>query len=333
MQNLRFLYCLLLFGLLACQEESQVQQPKQELVLVAAPNFHADSAYQFVAKQVAFGPRTPNSKAHQQCGDYLLETLSSFGMSVSVQNFTATAYDGLQMNGRNIIGSFNPQATRRILLAAHWDTRRLADKEKDESKRQQAIDGANDGGSGVAVILEIMRTIHLAAEKPNIGIDVIFFDLEDDGVPEYQKFSGGNDADYWCHGSRYWSKNPHKAGYTAYYGILLDMVGARNAQFKKEGYSMQFAALVVEKVWAIAQKLNYGSYFLNQKSSGGVLDDHYFVNVNAKIPMIDIIEYDQNFGAYHHTLDDNLSIIDPNSLKAVGQTVLQCLYQEASLLK
>ncbi|MEM9981145.1 MAG: M28 family peptidase [Bacteroidota bacterium] len=336
MKNNIWIYLLIGCMLWHCKENESNEQPDEKestQPLVKTPAFNADTAYYYIEKQLSFGPRVPNSEAHQACATYLLETLDQMGAAIEVQNFTVTSYDQLELQGKNIIASINPKAEKRILLAAHWDTRRIADKEKDEAKREQPIDGANDGASGVAVILEIIRTIQMAADKPQVGIDVILFDLEDDGVPEGMAYEGDN-SETWCHGSRHWSNNKHRPNYTAYYGILLDMVGGKGAKFKKEPYSMAYARGVVEKVWGIAQRLGYGNYFLNQTiqmpSGYGILDDHYFVNVDAKIPMIDIIDYDEDFGAFHHTQEDNISIIDKKTLKAVGQTVLQVIYQESA---
>jgi glutaminyl-peptide cyclotransferase len=302
--------------------------PKTTLV---TPDFNPDSAYFYIAKQVSFGPRMPQSKGHTACGAYLYETLKTLGMEVEVQSFEAESYDKIKYQGQNIIASLNPKAEKRILLAAHWDTRRYADKEKDKNAQNKPIDGANDGASGVGVILEILRTIQKAPQKPNIGVDIIFFDLEDDGTPENNTKYQDTEGKFWCLGSKYWSKNKHKPNYSAYFGILLDMVGGKNAKFYKEPFSIEYANETVEKIWAAAQKLNFGHIFINQKAkmqSGGMEDDHLYVNRDAKIPMVDIIDHDTEFGSYHHTQADNLQVIDKQVLKAVGQTVLQVIYAE-----
>ncbi len=299
---------------------------------VTVPSFSADSAFMFIEKQLAFGPRVPNSTAHLLCGDYLINKLESFGANVFVQNFTETAFDGKTLQLRNIIASYNPQAKKRILLAAHWDTRPFADK--DSTNFFKPIDGANDGASGVAVLLEIARKLNLH-ELPKVGIDIILFDGED-----YGEYKGANAPDmvngrmkiWWCLGSQYWSKNPHKEKYSAYYGILLDMVGAKNAQFHKEGGSMQFAPKVVNKIWTNGRHLGYGNYFINSNSPG-ITDDHIFVNTIAKIPTINIVDHDHRshnyyFPDYHHSHNDNIDLIDKMTLQAVGETVLFSLYHE-----
>ena len=242
------------------------------------------------------------------------------------QNFQAKTYDGLTWNLTNLIASYNPQATKRILLAAHWDTRRIADK--DTERTSEPIDGANDGASGVAVLLEIARSISSQPLSAEVGIDLIFFDGEDDGEPEYA-ISRDNTKIWWCHGSQYWSKNKHRPNYSAYYGILVDLVGGKNARFYREGYSRRFASGILSKVWGNAALLGHGSYFI-QQDAPEILDDHVFVNEWAGIPMIDIIDFspDLGFGAYHHTHRDGLEGIDPRTLKVVGETVLATIYQE-----
>ena len=296
------------------------------------PSFNSDSAYYFIEKQVSFGPRVPNTDPHKACGAYLVERLTASGATVIEQNFTEQAYDGTRLQLKNIIASYNLKARKRVLLAAHWDTRPFADKDSED--RYEPIDGANDGGSGVGILLEVARTLHVN-EKPDVGIDIILFDGEDYGehedVSEIPRKNGLVQI-WWCLGSQYWAKNPHTPKYSAYYGILLDMVGAKDATFFKEGGSMQFAPKVVKKVWATARSLGYSNYFVNTNSPG-IMDDHIFVNRDAKIPMIDIVEYDPQspsyyFGGYHHTKKDNMDIIDKQTLQAVGETVLYTIYNE-----
>lgn len=311
---------------------SNTTKPK-ELALQKAPEFNVDSAYYFVQKQVSFGPRVPNSQGHKECGDYLISQLKQYGWEVQVQEFTATAYDGTLLSSRNIIASFNSGEPTRILLAAHWDTRHVADK--DSTDTENPIDGANDGASGVGVLMEVARAISSATQKPTYGVDIIFFDSEDYGPPEnsdeYQ-----SDNSFWCLGSQHWSKNKVPENYTAYFGILLDMVGAKDAVFYQEGHSIQYAGNVTRYVWNVANKIGHSNQFVN-KESPAIIDDHYFVNKEAGIPMIDIIEYDVHrenayFASYHHTHADNMDIIDRNTLNAVGKTVLQVIYSDIKAL-
>ena len=319
---------VLLVGVYGCKTKPKTsQETTTEVKLAAAPTFSGDSAFAFVAKQVSFGPRVPNSKAHKACGDWLVGKLKSYGFEVTEQTFTVPTYDGTRLAARNIIGSYNPQAAKRILLGAHWDTRPFADKDTAQFK-DKPFDGANDGGSGVAALLEIARIIHASPNKPNVGVDIVLFDVEDWGIKHNMDLV--NNKTYYALGSEYWAKNPHKPGYSAYYGILLDMVGAKGATFPKEASSMRYASSIVSTVWDMADRLGYGQYFPDN-TGGDVMDDHTAVNEILKIPMIDIVETKPTanlFGDYHHTVRDNLDVIDPKVLKAVGQTVTQVIYQE-----
>lgn len=298
--------------------------------LAQAPVFVADSAYAFVKNQVDFGPRIPNSKSHKICGDWMISKLKSYGFTTQEQPFEVTTFDGVKLKARNIIGSYNPTATKRILLAAHWDTRPFADKDTGPMKNKP-FDGANDGGSGVAVLLEIARNIQASPLK-NIGVDIIFFDAEDWG--EKDGMASDPQKNNWALGSQYWAKNKHQPGYSAYFGILVDLVGHKGSKFPQEGLSLQYAPSIVRQVWETASKLGYDQYFLAQQGLN-INDDHAAVNETARIPMIDIIEQQINspktFGAYHHTHQDNLENIDPAVMKAVGQTVMQVLYDEEQL--
>ncbi|MDH5380421.1 MAG: M28 family peptidase [Cyclobacteriaceae bacterium] len=306
-------------------EEVRVVQEEN----IDVPKFNGDSAYFFVEKQLSFGYRIPGTNAHFQTGDFLVKSLESRGAEVTEQKFEAETWDGQKVPLRNIIGSFFPEKTKRILLAAHWDSRPFADK--DPISPEMPMAGANDGASGVAVLLEIARNLALSAPE-NVGIDIIFFDGEDWGEAistGYIEPAPGYES-WWCLGSQYWSKNKHKPNYSAYYGILLDMVGAKNSKFYVEGLSQRFAPKVVDRIWGMANKLGYGSIFINSKQ-GEITDDHYFVNNIARIPMVDIVHYDPvygYFGDYHHTLKDDIDIIDKNILQAVGQTVQHVIYYE-----
>ena len=323
----------MLLSFMACSsEQDQSISSQREIAenqeLIQAPAFSADSAYAFIEQQVTFGPRVPNSEAHLATADFLVNKLESYGAQVQRQKFEAEAFDGTALQLQNIIASFNPEQRKRILLAAHWDTRPFADKDSERS--QEPIDGANDGGSGVGVLLEIARLMQQQA--PEVGVDIILFDGEDYGEPEgYDKSSESSNQVWWCLGSQHWSENKHQKNYMAYYGILLDMVGAKNAKFYREGVSMRAAPSVVKKVWGQAHELGHGRYFVYEDSPE-IVDDHIYVNYNAKIPMIDIVEYapgtDAYFADYHHTHEDNMDIISKETLQAVGETVVNVIYQE-----
>lgn len=327
MKNRGIWAAVLLAVLVACgQSTNEVQEIPVQQEYNPVPAFNADSAYTFIQKQVDFGPRVPNTAEHRATGEWLQEKFASYGLEVTGQEFTAQSYDGKELQLTNIIASFQPELKKRIILAAHWDTRRVADK--DSERIDEPIDGANDGGSGVGVLLEIARVISTAEEELNVGIDFILFDGEDDGRPQHAPGSG-DDSKWWCLGSQHWSHTPHEPGYSAYYGILLDMVGAKGARFYKEGVSVQYASNIVNKVWRNGHQLGYSDFF-QMRESHPITDDHIPVNEVANIPMINIIDYspDYGFGHYHHTHLDNMDIIDRHTLKVVGETVLFTVYQE-----
>ena len=323
------LYILFAAAMISCSQTPSFSSAKVESQPVKqqnVPAFDADSAWVFVENQVKFGPRVPNSEAHVACGNYLTSELKRFGAQVYEQEATLTAYNGTQLKAKNIIGSYNPENSKRVLLFAHWDSRPYADHDKDPANHKKPIDGADDGASGVGVLLEMARQFSI--KSPAIGIDIIFFDAEDYGTPEFVK----EYKEYtWCLGAQFWAKNPHVKGYKADFGILLDMVGAKNASFFKEATSMRYAPQIVEEVWSTARDLGYGKFFINAEG-GAITDDHQYVILGRNIPCIDIIytdpESDNGFGPHWHTQNDTMDNIDRETLKAVGQTVLQVVYNQ-----
>lgn len=293
---------------------------------IERPNFDKDSAYLYVKQQVDFGPRFPNNEAHGKCAEFLKAKLNSFGWNASIQLGKATTFNNKEITIKNIIGEYKPELEKRVLLFAHWDSRPFADQ--DHKDLTKPILGANDGASGVGVLLEVARQINLT--QPEIGVDIIFFDAEDYGAPSSGMIQEQN-SDSWCLGSQYWAKNMHKPNYKANYGILLDMVGSADAYFTHESISMQYAPEILQKVWANGKSLGYGSYFVSQKTYFVGVDDHKYVNELAGIKSIDIIHYDRNSGNFHptwHTHNDNMDVINKNTLGAVGETLLYTIYNE-----
>lgn len=315
----------------AGQQESKAPAASQQVVkqMAIVPVFDSDSAYRFIAEQVAFGPRVPNSEGHRNCGDYLEAMLRAYGAEVIAQNADITAYNGDVLKARNIIARFQPEKSERVLLCAHWDTRPWADSDPDPANHYKPYPGANDGGSGVGVLLEVAR--HLSQVPTTVGVDIIFFDAEDYGRHEAEWRDAVKGEETWALGSAYWARNPHVKGYKARYGILLDIVGAPDSRFFLEGFSMHYAPNVLNKVWNHAYRQGYSAYF--PKAEGGVItDDHVNVNRILGIPCIDIINHDADspngFGPHHHTMKDDMDWIDSATLKAVGQTVLSVIYSE-----
>jgi hypothetical protein len=305
------------------------EKPKKTVVV---PNFNADSAYQYVAAQTAFGPRVPETEAHAQCSEWLVSKLNHWADTVIVQEFRTRLYNGKGIDGKNIAAVFNPEAKKRIVLCAHWDSRPYADHDPDEAFNHQPIDGANDGASGVGVLLECARQFKSQPLPEKLGIDIVLFDLEDYGPHQDQAMDYYNDNDnYWALGSQYWSKHPHVYGYKAYYGILLDMVGGSNPNFQKEYYSQGYAAWVVNKVWRKAADLGYRHCFSNELGTM-ISDDHIPMNL-AGLPTIDIIDLQPNssngcFPEVWHTHNDNFENIDKETLGMVGEVLLHVLYEE-----
>lgn len=310
---------------------TEVEKPALEIgekKNVQIPGVNADSADVYVMQQLKFGPRVPNSSGHTKTKDWIVSKLKSFGVEVIEQNFKVEDYTGKVIDATNIIGQINPEHSHRVLLAAHWDTRFMADQ--DPGRIEQPIMGADDGASGVAVLLEIARTIQ---NNPiDMGVDLVFFDVEDQGEAQ-------GTLETWCMGSQHWAMNPHVPNYSARFGILLDMVGAKGAIFQTENLNGVFPAEKVQKinqvytkVWALANAMKRGNMFMNRKINA-VTDDHYFVNKLTDIPMIDIIhrplESETGFGPHWHTHNDSYPIIDRKTLGAVAQVVTAVIYKES----
>ena len=320
-----FFLAVAFIGLTCCTSDdaSQTEQEEETTVKVPVPKFDRDSAYSYVAKQVSFGSRVPGSPESKACQAWLVAKLESFGATVIEQNFTANVYTGEALASTNIIAQFNPAASKRIVLAAHWDSRHIADSPLSTERHTEPILGADDGASGVGVLLEVARA--LQANPIKMGVDIVLFDAEDHG--------SSDDSNSWALGAQHWSRNLHVSGYRPKYGILLDMVGSKGARFTKEHWSMQYAGPTVNKIWKLAISMGYGNYFIDEVG-GAVTDDHYFVNTIANIPMLDIINKPLNsqtgFGHYWHTHNDNMDIIDSRTLRAVGQVMLATIYREAN---
>lgn len=285
---------------------------------VTAPVFDAQAAFAHVQKQVDFGPRVPGSTAWKQCGNWLVEAFKAVSDTVYVQETTVTQPGSNKTYPcKNIIAAINPNATDRILILAHWDSRPWADE--DVNNTDKPIDAADDGASGVAVMLEMARCIK--TQNPNKGIDFLLVDTEDVGKSEWGEKS-------YCLGSQYWGMNPHVPNYKARWGACLDMVGAKGAQFPLEGYSNYYAPDIQKKIWDTGNRLGFSDYF-RYIQGGQITDDHVVVNETRGIPTVDIINLQPGggFGKHWHTHNDNVSIIDPATMKAVGQTLLQVIYE------
>lgn len=315
------------FNFLPSNKAEVSETEEIEKVQPVGPDFNADSAYIYLQEQCDFGPRTMNSVAHDKCEKWIIQKFEQYGCKVTTQKATLNGYDGTPLRSTNIMASYNPKATTRIMFCAHWDCRPWADNDPDSTNWHKPIIAANDAASGVGVMIELARI--LKGSGLELGVDFICFDAEDYGTPQW--FEGEDPGDTWALGAQYFASNLPE-GYAPRYGILLDMVGGVGAKFYREGMSMQYAPAIVKKVWNAARQVGYGSYF--PKDDGGMItDDHIPVNQTANIPCIDVIPYypdcaQSSFGPTWHTIADNMDNIDKNTLKAVGQTMVQVLFTE-----
>ena len=326
-----FIGLLSALTLFSCGGRTGKAQQQDTIPMQPCPQFVAENAMQLIKAQCGFGPRVPGTAAWKECGDSIVAWFSFLGLDVEEQNTTVTIYDGSTFPCRNITASLNPESLDRILLCAHWDSRPWADNDPDEQNRRSPVMAANDGASGVAVLLELARIL---SEDKSIktGIDFVCFDAEDCGTPQWDDAERNESESTWCLGSKQWAREAANRDYKARFGILFDMVGGRGSTFSKEGISMYYAQPVTELLWHIAQQIGYGHYF-PMRDGGSIVDDHVNVNQIAKVPCLDIVPYHtdgpSSFGPTWHTSSDTPDNIDPNVLEAVGQSVLQLIYNDA----
>ena len=322
-RSLVILGCLLLVGCGSTPKEASETMP------VAA--FDADSAYQFVAAQVDFGPRVPGTEAHEQCLLYIGQTLKRFGARVGIQTGEMIRYDGQWQHVANICAHLPADSAyadrKAILLCAHYDSRPWADQEDDYADRMQPILGANDGASGVGVLMEVARQWQQLSEHKR-PIDIVLFDCEDMGTPAF--YTGKQLQHSWCLGAQLWAQTYKQPAVSSQpsaieYGILLDMVGDPNASFPREYYSMQYAGKYVDKIWRTAEQQGFAHRFVGTRTYP-ITDDHYYINSIAHIPCVDIIHYapggDTGFAWWWHTHQDNMSNVHPNTLREVGLVLM-----------
>jgi len=273
-------------------------------------DFDGQQALEYVAAQLAFGPRIPNTEGHRRAGDWILEHLRARADTVEVQVFTHVTASGDTLHLRNFIARFLPDRADRVLFLAHWDTRPRADRSPDPADRERPVPGANDGASGVALLLGVADA--LRRQPPAMGVDLLFVDGED-----YGDFSTMTDV---LLGSRHYASTlgPQRR---PLFAVLFDMVADRDLQFLQEGYSVERAPEVVERVWAKARELGYQRYF-RPTAGGGITDDHIPL-LDAGIRAIDVIDLDYGpNNSYHHTVEDTLDKLSAKSLQVVGEVAL-----------
>ncbi|MBD3348908.1 MAG: M28 family peptidase [Candidatus Eisenbacteria bacterium] len=271
------------------------------------PLFDEERAFELLEEQCSFGPRPPGSEAHEAMLTWLVEKVSEATDLVRTQRFTAVSDTG-EVQLTNVVASFNPDARERVLLAAHWDTRAVAERDPDPTRRDQPILGANDGASGVAVLLEFARLV--ATDPPDVGVDIVFFDGEDGG-------DGGGLPD-WCLGSRYYAST--MGDYCPRYAVVVDMVGDAQLSIPRERNSAVYSPRVVDAVWAAARRA--GSVAFADRLGKPIYDDHVPL-LRAGVPAALVIDFDY---AYWHTLDDTPERCSPASLGEVGRTLVELIY-------
>lgn len=303
------LYLITILILLGCSSKSINE-------LNISHSFDGNRAYSYIIEQCDLGPRSPGLEGHQNFEKYLLGFFEKLNMEVRTQNFK---YFNLllnqEMNGKNFYVSLNPEISRRILLGAHWDTRSFADEEIDEAKRKQPVLGANDGASGVAVLMEIANIL---SNSSTVGVDLVFFDAEDVGIK--------GESETFAEGSKYFSKNmplkikPEKA-------IIVDMVGDKRLNLPIERYSFQKNKKFVLELWGLAERLGLKAFSKMIKYE--IYDDHIPLNDLAQIPAVDIIDFDypNEFYNYWHTTEDTPDKCSPQSLAQVGVLLLNYIHE------
>ena len=328
--------------LLACGGGKPVARQDEQ---PTGPDFSADSALAFCQAQCDFGPRVMNSAAHDRCAAWIADAFGRYGCEVQLQHATLRGYDGTPLRATNIIATRRSADTAaagprpHLLVCAHYDSRPWADNDPDPANHRSPVMAANDGASGVAVMLELARLLQ-QADSARADVTFVCFDAEDWGTPQWADSDDGTDT--WALGAQHWARTYAAAADSAAangggttadsfdYGILLDMVGGQGATFYQEAHSLHYAPAVVRRVWQAAAAVGYSGMFPTEQG-GMVTDDHVPVNQLAGIPCIDIVPCypdceASSFGPTWHTLSDDMQHLDKTTLKAVGQTLVQLIY-------
>lgn len=283
------------------------------------PEFSGENAYKTLVQQCDFGPRTPGAEAHKKTKEFLISILNKYADLVSEQKFSyKDKHDTTKIwEGYNIVASFNKDNSKRIMLCAHWDSRPWADNDPDSTKHKQPVMGANDGASGVAVLLEMARLFSI--QKPDVGVDIILFDLEDIGDENAEDFP--NRLNPFAIGAKMFSDmNPN---YNPAWGILLDIVGDKNLEIPKEANSMARAGSVIDKIWQAAKKLGIKEF---KDENGGSVGDDHIIFLKRYIPVADLVQ--SPFPEYWHTTGDTPDKCSKESLGKVGRVLVEVVYNE-----
>ena len=317
MNGLRMTGFLALAAVTACGATSD----KPAAAAQASNEFNADSAMSYIRQQLAFGPRVPGTEPARKTGDWIVAHLHATADTVLEQRWTHTLANGKPLPMRNIFARFKPNAKERILYLTHWDTRPVADMESDPVKAGMPIPGANDGASGVALLLAVSDALKKA--PPGVGVDLLFVDGEDWGT-----FTPDVDV---LIGSTYFAEHLPSAGYRPLFGVLWDMIGDADLNIYQEVNSAQAAPEVVQKVWGLAKDMGYEKYFIPEAKEP-ITDDHVPL-IKAGLRVIDVIDIDYGprnasglvTTSYHHTLDDTIDKVSAKSMKIVGDVAVALL--------
>jgi hypothetical protein len=277
---------------------------------IAPGPFDGERALALVRAQLDFGARVPGSDGHRRTGDWLVETLRPLADTVLEQTWTHVTAAGDSLPMRNILARFRPDAADRVFYVTHWDTRPISEKASDPAQQVLPVPGANDGGSGTAVLLHLAEL--LKATPPAVGVDLLFVDGED-----YGDF--GTDTDVLI-GSKWFAQHPMVADHRPLFGVLWDMIGDADLVIRQEAYSVEGAPEVVTRVWETARRLGYGDVFVDE-SAGAITDDHVPL-LRAGYRVIDVIDLDY---PPHHTPDDTIDKVSARSLKVVGDVAWELI--------
>ena len=270
---------------------------------------------ELVRTQVGFGPRVPGREGHAAQLAWMVAHLDSAGVEVQTDTFTHVTTTGDTLHLTNVLARAKPEATRRILLLTHWDTRPISDNATDPALRSTPIPGANDGASGTAILMELAGL--LEGTPPPMGVDLLFVDGED-----YGDYGAG---DMLLGAKHYAEKLPPPGPGRPIYGVLLDMVGDVDPRFPVEPTSVQYAQPVVRKVWDAARRLGYSKFFPD--AAGQDIADDHIPLLNAGLPTVDVIDFSYGPGnSWWHTPEDTPEHVSPSTLGMVGQVVTELIY-------
>lgn len=269
--------------------------------------FDGERAFGYLRRQLDFGPRVPGTAGHRQAGDWLVGLLRDRADTVIVQEWVHVTLGGDSLPMRNVLARFRPAASERVLYVAHWDTRPVAERDPDPARRDLPIPGANDGASGVALLLGVADA--LRSEAPAVGVDLLFVDGEDFG-----DFDRDQDV---LIGSAWFADHLPSPSYQPLFGVVWDMVADRDLRIHQEVHSVQAAPEVVARVWRAAEELGYGSVFVPQAKYS--IDDDHLPLLRRGLRVIDVIDFEYPF---HHQLADDLAAVSPAALQVVGDVAL-----------